>query len=249
MFWWSNGSARVVVAGGTPGYTYIWYAGPGLTNPIGQTTDQATGLVAGTYWVKITDSNGCWISSSITLTQPPILAATAAVTSNYNGSQLSCNGASDGRITVTAGGGTGTLTYLLTQIPGNISGFSSGIFTGIPAGTYTVRVTDINGCNITTAPVTITNPAALTAAGSVTSNYNGSQVSCNGSSDGVITVIAGGGTGVITFVLDQNPGNVTGAASGIFTGLNAATYTVTVTDINACTKTTSNIVVSNPPAI
>ena len=41
----TNGSAKVIVAGGTPGYTYQWYSGPGFTTPIGQVTDEATGLV------------------------------------------------------------------------------------------------------------------------------------------------------------------------------------------------------------
>ena len=48
------------------------------------------------------------------------VTATAAVTSDYNGSQVSCTGASDGKITVTASGGTGALSYLLVQIPGNV---------------------------------------------------------------------------------------------------------------------------------
>ena len=67
----SIGSARVIVTGGDPGYSYEWFSGPGLTNPIGQVGDEATGLIAGTYWVKITDFNGCWISTNITITQPP----------------------------------------------------------------------------------------------------------------------------------------------------------------------------------
>ena len=94
-------------------------------------------------------------TSSVTLNNPPAVSAMASVTSNYNGSQVSCDGATDGRITVMHGGGTGALTYLLIEMLGNVSGAATGIFTGVPAGTYTVRVSDLNGCNVTTAPVTI----------------------------------------------------------------------------------------------
>ncbi len=78
----------------------------------------------------------------------------------------------------------------------------TGIFTGVPAGTYTIKVTDVNGCNITTASVTIDNPPAITATGAVTSTYNGSDVSCFGSADGEITITAAGGTGTLTYVLN-----------------------------------------------
>ena len=138
-------TARVVVAGGTLPYTYQWYFDSGLTNSIGgQTADLLTGRGAGTYWVKVTDFNGCWISGSIIISQPPAITATAAITSSYNGSHISCNGAADARITVTASGGTGALTYVLVEAPANVTGAANGIFTGVGPGTYTVRVTDVN---------------------------------------------------------------------------------------------------------
>ena len=189
------------------------------------------------------------ITTPVSVSNPPVITAGAAVTSNYNGNQISCNGSSDGIITVTAGGGTGTLSYTIVQIPGNTTGLTTGVFTGIPAGTYTVKVADLNGCNVITTAVTISNPAAITATGAVTSNYNGRQVSCFGATDGKISITAAGGTGTLGYVLDQNPANVTGATTGIFTGLGAGAYTVTVTDANGCTRTTSNIVITNPPAI
>ena len=108
-------------------------------------------------------------TAPVTVDDPPAVTATAAITSNYNGSEVSCNGAADGEITVTAAGGTGTLIYILVEAPGNLTGASTGIFTGVPAGTYTIRVTDVNGCNIITAPVTIDNPPAITATGIVSS--------------------------------------------------------------------------------
>ena len=103
---------------------------------------------------------------------------------------------SDGEITVTAAGGTGVLNYTIVQLPGNLTGSGSGVFTGVAAGTYTVRVTDVNGCNIITAPGYNSQSCCNNSNRSVTSNYNGRHVSCNGSSDGEITITSAGGTDI-----------------------------------------------------
>ena len=245
----SDGRITVTATGGTGSLTYVLNEIP--LNLTGLNTGIFTGVpAAASYTVTVTDKNSCNVTTlAVAVTNPPAVTATAAVTSDYHGSQVSCNGSIDGEITVTAGGGTGVLNYSIIQLPGNLTGSATGIFTGIAAGTYTIRVTDVNGCNITTLPVTISNPAAITATGIVTSDFNGRNVSCHGASDGVIAITAGGGTGALTYVLDQNPANTSGVATGIFTGLNAGNYTVTVTDINGCTKTTPIIIVSDPPAI
>jgi hypothetical protein len=101
----------------------------------------------------------------------------SGVTSNYNGSQISCNGISDGVITVTSSGGTGDAIYVFDQFPvANQSGRFSGIFTGVPAGVgYTFTVTDANGCPVVTAPIDVTEPLALNVSGIATSNFNGFQ--------------------------------------------------------------------------
>ena len=214
-------------------------------NLTGLNTGIFTGVPAGSYNITVTDKNSCTTVVPVTITEPDAVGISASVTSNYNGSQVSCSGSSDGEITAIGSGGTGTLSYLLVQLPGNQTGATTGVFTGLPAGTYNVRVTDVNGCTITTPNIVITNPPALTISGSVTSNYNGSQISCFGEADGVITVISTGGTGAVTYTLDQDPSNVSGSSSGVFTGLAAGTYTVTVTDENNCTKTTGNITINN----
>ncbi len=78
---------------------------------------------------------------------------------------------------MTATGGTGALTYVLNEMALNLTGRNTGIFTGVPAAAgYTVTVTDKNGCNVTTLPVAVNNPPAVTATAAVTSDYNGSQV-------------------------------------------------------------------------
>ncbi|MFN4257627.1 MAG: SprB repeat-containing protein, partial [Saprospiraceae bacterium] len=93
-----NGSAEVQVSGGTPGYTYLWSNGSTSATP--------GGLTAGTYNVTVTDANGCTTTNTITVTEPTPLTSTTAVTSDYNGQDVSCNGASDGAVSVTPAGGT-----------------------------------------------------------------------------------------------------------------------------------------------
>jgi uncharacterized protein (DUF2141 family) len=215
------------------------------------TTGNATGIYsnvgAGTYTVTVRDENGCFIvTTSVTVVPPPPVTATAAVTSNYNGQQISCNGVSDGILTVTAGGGVGSYTYLLNQIPANVTGAATGVFTGLPAGTYTVNVRDGNNCLVTTTPITITQPAVLGATAAVTSNYNGQQITCNGASDGIITVTVSGGTGPFAYTSVEVPGNITGASSGIFTGLPVGNYTFNITDVNSCGTTSASITISEP---
>jgi hypothetical protein len=157
------------------------------------------------------------------------VTASAAVTSNYNGSQLSCSTSTDGAITVTAGGGTGSLQY---SIDGG-SYQSGNVFTGLAAGSHSVSVKDDNGCTNSSASATITAPAVVTASASVTSNYNGAQLSCSTTTDGQVTAVGGGGTGSLQYSIDGGAYQ----ATGVFNGLAAGSHTVTVKDVNGCTKT------------
>ncbi len=241
----SDGVITITSGGGTGALTYVLDQKAG--NISGVATGIFTGLSAGNYTVTVTDVNGCTKTTEIiTITDPPAITATASVTSNYNGSQISCNGASDGEMAVTAVGGTGTLSYLLVEAPLNVTGAVSGIFTGLAPGPYTVKVTDINSCSTTTAPVTISEPTAVTATAAVTSNFNGSQLSCNGTSDGRITVTASGGTGALSYYLNEIPGNISGSITGIFTGLPAGSYTVRVRDMNLCEVNTVSVTITAP---
>ncbi|MEO8149225.1 MAG: T9SS type A sorting domain-containing protein [Bacteroidia bacterium] len=218
----ANGTAAVTASGGTAPYTYLW------NNGAAATTSSISGLTPGIYTVTVTDFNGCTKTASITITQP------AALTASVSHTNIACNGATTGTITVIATGGTAPLTYTLN--PGAVVN-GTGTFTGLAAGAYTVTVTDTNGC-ITSVTATITEPAALTM-GPVT----GTDVSCFGGNNG--TAIAGtisGGTPPYVYLWNSSP--VQGTATA--TGLNAGTYTVIVTDVNGCTVTGS--IVINQPA-
>ncbi|MBN9484006.1 MAG: hypothetical protein BGO70_03220 [Bacteroidetes bacterium 43-93] len=203
----SNGTASVVVSGGTPGYTYSW-------SPSGGTAATATGLAAGTYTVTITDANSCTMTKTFTITEPTALSASTSQTN------VSCNGGSNGTATVTVSGGTPGYTYSWAP-----SGGIAATATGLVAGTYTVTVTDANACAIT-KNCTITEPTALAASTSQT------NVSCNGGSNGTAGVNVTGGTGPYNY--SWSPSGGTAATA---TGLTAGSYTVTVTDGNTCILT------------
>ncbi|MCC7303614.1 MAG: gliding motility-associated C-terminal domain-containing protein [Bacteroidia bacterium] len=214
----NNGSASVTVTGGTPAYTYLW-------SPSGGNTANATGLTAGNYTVTVTDANGCVTSTTITISQPPQLTLTAANTGNVN-----CFGGNNGSASSTPSGGTPGYTYAWTPSGGN--GQNA---TGLTAGTYTVTVTDANGCTAS-ATVVITQPTAL----SITTA--GFAALCNGSCNGQAVTIPAGGT--LPYTYNWTPSGGTNASA---TGLCAGTYTIIVTDANGCTITDTAIVSQPAP--
>ena len=216
----ANGTATVAPTGGTPAYTYSWA-------PSGGTNATATGLSAGTYTVTVTDANACQTTRSFTINQPTALNTTAG-----SKTDVSCNGGGNGTATVSPTGGTPGYTYSWAP-----SGGTNATATGLAAGTYTVTVTDANACTGTKS-FTITQPTALnTAAGSKT------DVSCNGGGNGTATVAPTGGTPGYTYSWAPSGGTAATA-----TGLSAGTYTVTVTDANACTGTKS-FTINQPTAL
>ena len=201
----NTGTATVTPSNGTPPYTYLW-------TPSGQTTATATGLSAGTYTVLVTDSTGCSQVFSVTVPEPDI--PVASVLSQTN---VLCNGGNDGAATVNVSGGASPYYYSWSP-----TGGTSATATGLFAGTYTVLITDSNGCtDIDT--VVISQPPPLTVTGSST------QANCS-SATGSASVTPSGGTPGYTF--SWNNGQTTQTA----TGLVAGTYTVTVTDSNGCTQ-------------
>ncbi|HLP53906.1 MAG TPA: T9SS type A sorting domain-containing protein [Fluviicola sp.] len=218
----SNGAASVNAAtGGAGGYTYDWTPG----TPAGDGTLSVSGLNATTYTCTVTDLNGCTANTSFTITQPPALAANAAVTSNYNGAQISCFGSSDGVITVVPSGGAGGYTY--DWSPGTPAGDGTATITGLGDGTYSVIVTDANGCNVTSNTVTLSAPLPLTVAFMPQTN-----VSCFGGSNGSASVNVIGGTGFYTY--DWAPGTPTGDGTNTVSGLTAGVWSCTITDANGC---------------
>ena len=130
-FGYEDGFIDVTVAGGTGNYTYSWSNG--------ETTEDLSGIGVGTYTVTATDENGCFIDITVEITEPEGMVLTETH-SNYNGFGVSCNGASDGSIDVTVTGGAGNYTYSWNN------GETTEDISDLTAGTYTLTVTDDNGC-------------------------------------------------------------------------------------------------------
>lgn len=220
----ADGQAISTTTGGTIPYTYLWSNG--------QTSALATGLGAGTYTVQVNDANGCFIPGSITLTNPPSLQVSTAITSNYSGQEITCNGASTGSALVTATGGVQPYSYAWSN------GTTTAALSNVPAGTFNIIVTDLNGC-VNNGAVTLNQPPLLTQSITANTYPSGTNISCFGANDGTIDLAVGGGTPGYSYAWSN------GATSQDISGLTVGTYSVTITDQNGCTIPAS-ITLSEP---
>lgn len=206
----SDGSATVVPAG-TPQYIYFW-------SPSGGNGPTASGLTAGTYTVSVSDSVNCQSSTSITVTEPPLLIVNISDSTNIN-----CFGASTGTATVTASGGTLSYSYQWTP-----SGDTASTATGLPAGTYQVVVTDHNGCS-DSDQITLTQQPQLHI------TLAPDDEDCPTYCDGFIESSVTGGFGSYDYSWSTIPVQHTSTANGLCPG----NYTLTITDDYSCTSTQS----------
>ena len=220
-----TGTATITPAGGTAPYSYLWD-----TAAVNQTTATATGLGQGVYMVTFSDVNNCSSIRMVTVANGNAPTVSATVISNYNGSDVSCNGASDATASVLAAGGQGSYTYNWSTV-----GQVADTAVGLAAGIYTVTVTDSLSC-ANTASVTITEPTALSLVDSI------NNVACFGDSTGLVSVNVSGGTGAYTYNWSNNVATATNA------NLGAGVYGFTVTDVNACT-TVRNYTLTEPTAL
>lgn len=185
-----------------------------------------TGLAAGDYTAYVKDPNGCIQEFDFTVDQPDLVAATLAT------NNISCNGQTDGSITVTASGGTGTLTYSIDAT--NFQ--ASNSFQNLAAGNYTITVKDDNDCTFTITE-TITEPDLLLL---TVSNF--SDPSCNGDNDGSFSLLGNGGTGAYEYSID----GTNFQSSDNFSNLSAGTYNFTLRDANGCTALTVGQIIDPP---
>jgi PKD repeat protein len=225
----SDAALTAVASGGEPAYSYLWSPAAGLSDPaIANPT--ARPAVTTTYTVVVTDSNGCTASSSLTVTVAPALAATATASDLSIGTCLTSQSILDVIVT----GGEPGYTYSWLPVTG-LSDPASKNPTAKPAvtTTYTVTVTDNNGCT-TTAPVTITVLPDLTATASADDLLIGTCPTSR--SDLSVTVT--GGEGGYTYSWSPAAGlNSTTISNPVAKPAATTTYTVTVTDANGCQAT------------
>lgn len=211
----SNGSVSVSANGGTAPYSYSWSNGA--------TSASVSGLSAGTYSVTVTDANGCTASAWIIVGQPSAISLSTSTV------DASCGSATDGSVDLSVSGGTSPYSYAWS------TGASTQDLASVSAGSYSVTITDANGCTAS-AGATVGENSTLASSASAT------DVSCNGGSDGSTTASASGGSAPYTYSWSN------GGTTASLSGLAAGTYSVTVTDAAGCTSS-SSATVGTPSAL
>jgi gliding motility-associated-like protein len=217
----NNGSVCVNIAGGVLPYQFTW------NDPLQQTSACALNLLAGTYTISVTDANNCVYDSIININD----VAGPNITFN-GGVNPSCNGLTNGSLSMTVGGGTLPYqTYAWTTAQGNAVGaINNPELTNIGHGCYTLTVIDDAGCQASNTQC-VTQPNALNSA--ITSTQH---VTCYLGCNGQTTVSIAGGT--VPYSIAWN--NLTTDATN--TNLCAGTYVANITDGNGCTsQSTVNI--------
>lgn len=238
----TSGAINLTVNGtGTAPYTFSWNNGA--------TTEDISGLAAGTYDVTVTDSHSCSATGSFTITEPAATGVSAIV------NNVACNGQNNGSIDVTITSGAAPYTYNWG------GGITTQDRTNLAPGTYTLVVTNGIGCTVTHT-YTITQPAVLGISGTAT------DVTCYGNHDGAIDVTVTGGTEPYTYKwadVNQNtlilwmifyfnswcnnntnwPGSTLNVQdrSGLYPGY----YYVKATDANGCKAQTNFTIDQDPP--
>ena len=200
----NDGSASATITSGNPPYTITW-------SPTGGNNQTATNLSAGNYTISIIDNQGCQFSSTVSVSEPDSLSVTASVTN------ASCFGSANGSVSLTISGGTNP--YSTSWQPGNITGSS---INNLSQGTYSALITDNNGCTKTVS-------AIISEPNQILSQYISSNISCNGGSNGAISLLTSGGTA--PYLANWSP-NVSSGLSA--SSLAAGTYNINITDANGC---------------
>jgi hypothetical protein len=226
------GEVTAYPSGGSGGLFQISFNNGSTYGAIGDYTDSL--LINNIHYIIAMDSLGC-ISMTDTVVLPNRLEAFTTIISNYNGQDIACYGDTNGIVLATQTGGEGSYTYLWSN------GQTDSTAINLAAGTYTVAITDINGCT-DTSNVLLTQPDALFQTLNVSSNYNGFDVSCNGSTDGSIDLTSFGGTTPYTYLWSNL------STSEDITNIGAGNYLVQITDVNGCLDS-NNIQLNEPDSL
>ncbi|WP_461084716.1 Ig-like domain-containing protein [Spirosoma flavus] len=220
------------VTGGSPPVSYAWYRS-GAAGVI-STSPNPTFSTADTYSLVVTDASGCLSNTATVMVMTPNPLAVNTQTSNAR-----CFGG-QGTITVTTNGGTTPYTISYYNTSGLISSTqTTGASTlTTVAGSYSVVVTDANGCSLTQV-ATITQPPLLTV------SLTGGGPVCAGQATGTITSTVTGGTPSYAYSWSASTGLLAQTTPNL-TGLSGGSYSVVVTDANGCTAASSVTLPTNP---
>ncbi|MFK8101045.1 MAG: proprotein convertase P-domain-containing protein, partial [Saprospiraceae bacterium] len=216
-----DGTASIIVMGGSMPYNYLW------DDPMAQTNSTATGLGSGAVSVTITDDGGCTRDTSFIIISPTpislVMDSTAAL----------CFNTDDGFASVAASGGNSNYTYLWNDPAAQTTSTASNLL----PGEYCVTVTDITGCTATDC-VMVDAPTAL-----VIDATNQTPVSCNGGADGMAQVTVSGGNGGFTYLWNDPLAQFSNPAINLTAGM----YEVTISDQNSCAIVTQIEVLEPDP--
>lgn len=222
----NNGSVILNNNGGIAPYNYNWN-GPAS---FGSADQNPSGLIAGMYYVSITDANGCLLVDSINLTEPIALTGSISSPVVNGGYNITCNGQTNGSVTQIINGGTLPYSYNWN------TGDNTANLTNVPAGNYSSIITDANNCTFT-QNILLTEPSVLFASANSPTYSGGVNIKCKNDSTGTIALGIVGGTVPYTYVWN-GPGSFIANSQDI-DSLIAGTYSVTISDLNACTYSTS----------
>jgi hypothetical protein len=220
----TNGTVTASAITGVAPYTYS------LDGGAFQSAALFSNVAAGAHTIIIKDAVGC-VTATINVT----VAAGAALTATTATTPTSCNGVSNGSITVTPTNGSGTFSYSLDGGPSQ----GSNLFNNVSAGNHTIVVTSSLGCSSNAIPVSIAVGPAIT--GTTTTG----ATSCNGASDGTIIVTPTNGAGPYQYAIDggayQN--------SNSFANVTAGSHTILIKDAVGCTSAAINVTVATGSTI
>lgn len=214
---YSTGAIEITVTGGLPPYFYSWNNG--------ESAEDISNVTAGNYSVLITDANNCQDIITATIKQKPKLKTKLDAVKN-----VLCFGESTGAISISVAGGVAPYIYTWSN------GATTQDISGVPAGKYSVQITDATGCKeYIGATIKEESPVMLTL-DAVTNIF------CYGESKGAIAISVNGGVAPYTYAWSS------GATSQDVTGVQAGNYSVTVTDANGCSQLLE-ATVTQPPLL
>jgi gliding motility-associated-like protein len=225
-----DGSASLIIAHGTPPYAITW--ADAASTVIATNVTSVSGLAAGSYIVEVTDDSNCTTFKTFDITEPDALSIGVIPTN------VSCFNSSNGTIDLTVSGGT--FPYSFEWYFGAILISNAEDLINLPPGTYSIIVTDANGCQIS-ATVGITQPIPLSVNNSFT------NITCFEASNGTINTTVSGGTLVYNYTWTGPDGFV--STNQNLTGLDYGNYFLVVTDGNGCVTPEKEVFISEPNLI
>lgn len=209
----SDGAINITVSGGTSPYTYQWTRnGANFA-----TSEDLNNIAAGTYVVTVTDADGTQFSLEVIVNNPAGVTITNANLTNPTG------GGADGSIALTVSGGATPLQFAWSN------GATTRDIAGLSGGTYSLTITESNGCTLDTSFALGSGELAL--------ELDIDDIRCFGDANGQVTALASGGVAPYSYTW-----SVAGQTGMSISALGPGSYSVTVTDADGTNQSASGTV-------